>query len=346
MNVNTAIFTNQHPSLRQKPTLLRRTTVKYLAPILVFSLLTSCVTTSSPPKTVESPYSIQEQKAAQGDALSERKTLQLKRKIALGRISNETLYGKSLLVDQHNDVLGKQTTDILSKTLAESESFLVFERPDIRRLKDEAVLTGQSLDLIGVDALLIGSLTEFGRSTTGRTGFWSSTKKQTVRAKVDLRLVDAKTAQIIKSFSGVGETSTESGDIAGFGSRASYDASLNDRAISLAIGDAVNSLIQIMVDRPWRSDVLEVQGDSIFISGGKSQGVKFDMEFDLFIQGKSIDSKQTGFKIQLPGEKVGRIKVVSLFGDSETNQGAVAKLIEGNIAGITIDKLIVQEVEK
>jgi curli biogenesis system outer membrane secretion channel CsgG len=60
---------------------------------------------------------------------------QLKRKIALGRISNETHYGQSLLRDAQDDPLGKQVTDMLSKALTESGRYLVFERPDLGRVK-------------------------------------------------------------------------------------------------------------------------------------------------------------------------------------------------------------------
>ena len=53
----------------------------------------------------------------------------LKRKIALGRITNETNYGRSLLRDRHDDPLGWQVTDLMSKSLTESGAYLVFERP-------------------------------------------------------------------------------------------------------------------------------------------------------------------------------------------------------------------------
>ena len=62
----------------------------------------------------------------------------------------------------------------MSKALTESGSFLVLERPDISRLQAESDLTGVSSQLVGVDALVIGSLTEFGRKTVGQSGFVST----------------------------------------------------------------------------------------------------------------------------------------------------------------------------
>src|SRR5690606_32995498 len=133
----------------------------------------------------------------------------LKRKIALGRISNETNYGQSLLRDRFDDPLGKQVTDLLSKALTESGAYLVFERPDLSRLQAEGRLTGTELNLVGVDTLIIGSLTEFGRKTLGETGFVSSSKRQVAFAKVDLRVVDVETGHVLFATSGAGEASTE-----------------------------------------------------------------------------------------------------------------------------------------
>lgn len=318
-------------------------TVKRLMLCALVTTVAGCASQSKPVTRVDSSYSIEQQRQAQAETGNQIETLRLKRKIALGRISNETLHGKSLLRDVHNDVLGKQVTDMLSKALTESGNFLVFERPDIGRLQDEAALTGQKLELIGTDALVIGSLTEFGRTTTGESGFLSASKKQTATAKVDLRLVDTRTAQIVDAFSGAGEASTENVNVAGFGSKADYDAAINDRAISIAIAEAVNKLVQLVSEKPWQSSVLQVKGANIFIAGGKSQGIKTGMLFDIIKRGEVVKSPQTGFKIQLPGEKIATAKVVSLFGSNETDEGAVVQLVSGSINQFPVNELVIQE---
>ena len=108
------------------------------------------------------------------------------------------------LGDDENDPLGKQVSDILAGRLVESDRFLVFERPDINKLKAESALSGQALDIVGVDTMIFGSLTEFGHSTTGKKGFMSSTKKQTAEASVELRLVDVKTGHVFFTAKGTG----------------------------------------------------------------------------------------------------------------------------------------------
>ena len=220
-------------------------------------LLTGCAVQSPPIPMKESMNGLQGQAAAQRMiAHTVPTTPVLKRKIALGRISNETNYGHSLLRDQAGDPLGKQTTDLLSKELTQSNAFLVFERPDIGRLQAESTLTATRLNLIGVDTLVIGSLTEFGRKTIGQSGFVSTSKRQVAFAKIDLRLVDLKTGLVFFSVSGAGEASTETASTFGFGSQASYDSTLNDAAIRQAVADAVSRLTSELAARPWETVIL------------------------------------------------------------------------------------------
>lgn len=308
-------------------------------------LLSACASQTPAVSKNDSQYSIEAQQKAQQKATVETviEKPTLKRKLALGRITNETMHGKSLLRDNQDDVLGKQVTDMLSKSLSESGNFLVFERPDLGRLQSEAALTGNEMELVGVDTLIIGSLTEFGRKTVGEKGFLSSSKKQVAFAKVDLRLVDVKTGHIYTSISGSGEASTEAASVAGFGSRASYDGTLNDSAINNAISDAVNALSQKMLTRPWKADVLAIEDGVLFISGGKSQGLHAGITLSVMTKGKKVKSKQTGTTITLPGKPVGTIEVQSVFGETVLEEGSVAIPTKGDFAAYSVDQLVVME---
>lgn len=292
--------------------------------------LSACATTRTPPVAVEASASRSAQQAAQqAAAIPDAKIF--KRKVAIGRFSNETRYGRTFQTDASLDPLGKQASDMLATKLVGSNKFLVFERQDIGKLTDEAARNGAAAQLIGVDALILGSVTEFGRSTTGKSGFLSSTKVQTARAKVEVRLADARTGHIFFTASGVGEANTESGEIAGYGSKADYDSTLNDRAIAAAISDVQNALISKLEERQWRTDILKADGKQVFMSGGAKQGIKTGDTFAIMREGEKIKSAQTGFQITLPGTAVGSVRVVSLFGDAESNEGAVAEIISGSI---------------
>lgn len=310
--------------------------------VSALALLQGCATQAPPIAQKEAAPSIATQKAAQEAIVAQAPAVPtLKRKIALGRITNETNYGRSLLRDQHGDPLGKQVTDLLSKALTESGAYLVFERPDITRLQAEGKLTDTKLNLVGVDALIIGSLTEFGRKTVGETGFASSSKRQVAFAKVDLRVVDTNTSHVFFATSGAGEASTETASTFGFGSQAAYDETLNDAAIRQAVSEAVNRLSKEMNARPWQTYILKSEGAQVFIGGGKAQGIKPGMIFSVQTQGERIKSPQTGAEITLPGRSVAKLRVDANFGDSELNEGSVTSVISGSLSGFKPEQVIV-----
>lgn len=318
-------------------------TKSVLATIIVSVLLSGCAVQTPSVTQKEAPASLATQKNAQREAVSQLpKYPSLKRKIALGRVTNETTYGRSWLRDSNDDPLGKQVTDMLSKSLTESGSYMVFERPDIARVQSENRLTDTKLDLVGVDVLIVGSLTEFGRKTLGESGFVSSSKRQVAFAKVDLRLVDTKTGQVIFATSGAGESSTETASTFGFGSRADYDGTLNDSAIRQAISEVVNRLSGEISTRPWTTNILKVDGATVFISGGAKQGIEPGMTFSVETLGEKIKSPQTGALVTLPGRQIAQIKVESTFGDTELDEGALATLASGSLNGYPPEKLIVK----
>jgi curli biogenesis system outer membrane secretion channel CsgG len=298
---------------------------------LIFAFLvlgvTGCATPEIAPKKVEAPVSKSEALKAQ-KSIAAPVAKRFKRKIAIGRFSNETRYGRTFLRDGNQDPLGKQASDMLASRLVESGSFLVFERPDIEKIKAEQNITGQS-NLIGVDTLILGSLTEFGRKTVGQSGFLSSTLKQVVHAKVEIRLVDPKTGHVFFSAVGQGEATNEASDSLGFGSRSAYDASLNDKGIGAAVSDVLNSLVSKLNEKPWRTDILKIAGTQVFISGGQRQGLKIGDKLAVMRGGEKVKSGQSGFTISLPASQVATLEVVSLFGTNETDEGAVCRIING-----------------
>ena len=317
---------------------------RYLSAPLVLALLASgCATTSTKMEPTEAPVSktrqVQAQKEAQAPVAK-----RYKRKIAIVRFTNETNYGKALMSDQDFDRIGKQASDMLASRLIKSGNFLVFERIDLKKVQQEQAIAGGGT-LIGVDTVIIGSVTEFGRSIGGKSGFLSSTKVQTARAKVDIRLVDIKTGQAFFSATGAGEANTESGEIAGYGSRAEYDATLNDRAIGAAISDVIDKLVSTLDERPWRTDILEAKGGQVFISGGARQGLRIGDILRVMAPGQKVKSKQNGMEISLPATQVATIRVASFFGDSENDEGSVCTIMTGTVDPAAAN-LFVEEVRQ
>lgn len=254
-----------------------------------------------------------------------------KRKIAVGRFTNETRYGRALLTGDELDPLGRQVSDIMSARLTDTGRFLVFERPDLNLVKGEQQLTGDKGNIVGVDLLVIGSLTGFGHDVAGQNGFFSNTKKQTAHATVDIRLVDVHTARVIFAATGHGEASVENGTVLGFGNQAGYAASLNDQAIAAAISDVMTPLVSQLSQRPWRTDILKVEGGRVFVSGGTHQGLKAGDRLTVMRSGGVARSEQSGFDIPLPPSPVATLEVMQTFGEDETTEGSICSIVSGTI---------------
>ncbi len=241
----------------------------------------------------------------------------IKRKVAIGRFSNETQYAKGLFYDKENDPMRKQALDILSSKLASSGKFILLEREDLDLLVKEA---GDEMNKIGADYIILGSITEFGRKTEGEQKIFSSTKTQTVEAAVSVRLVETSTGLIIYSDEARGMAETSTKQTMGIGGTAGYDATLSDKAISAALSQLVENIINKCMDKPWRSYVLSVEDGNYLISGGASQGLAAGDKFNLYKKGKTVKNPQTGMNIELPGTKIGEVTIVTSFGDTPESE--------------------------
>ena len=237
----------------------------------------------------------------------------IKRKVAIGRFTNETQYAKGLFYDKENDPMRKQALDILSSKLAASEKFILLERDDLDVLVAEA---GADMNKIGADYIILGSITEFGRKAEGEQKVFSSIKTQTVEAGVSIRLVEAATGLIIYSDEAKGYAETTTKQTMGLGDTAGYDATLSDKAISAALGQLVENIINKCLDKPWKSYILSVDEGAYIISGGASQGLAAGDVFTVYKKGKTVTNPQTGLKIELPGTKVGAVTILQSIGDT------------------------------
>lgn len=237
----------------------------------------------------------------------------IKRKVAIGRFSNETQYAKGMFYDRENDPMRKQALDILSSKLASSGKFILLEREDLDLLIAEA---GTEMNKIGADYIILGAVTEFGRKTEGQQKVFSSTKTQTVEAGVSIRLVETATGLIIYSDEAKGSAEVSAKKVLGLGESAGYDATLSDKAISDALSQLVDNIVTKCMNNPWRSYVLSVEDGSYIISGGASQGLVAGDKFNVYAKGKTVKNPQTGMNVELPGTKVGVVTVVSSFGDT------------------------------
>ena len=252
-----------------------------------------------------------QQTSAKND--TDKKTI--KRKVAIGRFSNETQYGKGVFYDKNNDPMRKQGLDILSAKLQQSGKFILLEREDLDVLVKEA---GADMQKIGADYIILGSITEFGRKNEGQQKVFSSTKTQVVEAGVSIRIVETASGLIIYSGEAKGLAETTTKEVMGIGGTAGYDATLSDKAISAALSQLVENIINECTDSPWRSYILDIDEDGNYIiSGGASQGLTAGDKFNVYSKGKIVKNPQSGMNVELPGKKIGTVTVVATLPDTK-----------------------------
>lgn len=262
-------------------------------------------------------------------AIAQSQALILKRRIAIGRFSNATLYGRALLLPGERDPLADQAADMLAARLVESDKFIVLERRDFDAIQSEQQLAGGGTP-VGADTLLIGSVTQFGRRAEGKVGFLNSQARQIASATVEVRLVDVRTGQAFFSTQGSGVASVEVSEVAGFGSRAGYDSTLNDKAISAAISDLMTNVMQKLQERDWSTDILSLRGLEVMVSGGSREGLRIGDRLVVARRGEVVTSRQTGLPIELPSEPLATIQVTNFFGSGDA-EGSRAEIVSGSI---------------
>ena len=65
----------------------------------------------------------------------------------------------------------------------------------------------------------------------------------------------------------------------------------------------------------------------MFIGAGKSSGVKVGDILVVNKPGKQVKNPTTGAMIQLPGTPVGKVQVVSQFGNSPVEEGSICTVL-------------------
>jgi len=301
-----------------------------IVPAAAALVLTGCATMQEQ-EVHETPAAPAVSKTVQAARADRNAPTGLKRKVAIGRFTNETRYGQSFFIDENSDRIGKQAMDILSAKLFETGKFIMLERADLEKIQKELAMGDAPALKNSADYLILGSIMEFGRNEVSDVGWFSRVKKQEAFAKVHIRIVDVSSGQIIYSEEGKGTAYSEAGTVMGVGDKSAYDSQLNDKAIDAAISDLASNIIENMMDKPWRGYLLGYEEGLLITSGGKSQNIKVGDRFDVMQSGKKIKNPQTNSIITLPGKKLATVEIVSTAGDTPENEVSFATITDGGL---------------
>ncbi|WP_088280221.1 CsgG/HfaB family protein [Ideonella sp. A 288] len=174
--------------------------------------------------------------------------------ISVGKFDNRSTYQRGIFSDGV-DRLGSQSKTILVSHLQQTNRFSVLDRDNLDESKQEAQYKAAGQTIKGADYLVTGAVSEFGRKEVGDKqlfGLLGRGKSQVAYAKVTLNIVNPLTSEVVFSVQGAGEYSLSEREVLGFGSTASYDATLSGKVLDLAIREAVNNLVAGIDAGGWK----------------------------------------------------------------------------------------------
>jgi len=128
-------------------------------------------------------------------------------------------------------------------------------------------------------------------------------------AKVEVRLVDASTANLLRTFIGRSPI---------FGTRESGEYHRSKaviKAIEFSLDEILESFLRNIDLLDWETTIARIDGETLYINAGRLTGVRIGDTLQVFEPGKEIINPQT--KVSLgwtTGQLKGAIRVTDLFG--------------------------------
>ena len=272
--------------------------------------------------------------------------------------------GISAIFGTNVDV-GKGVADLLLTYLVKDGNYSVIERAQLDRiLKEQNFSNSDRADatsaarigkLLGVDAIIVGSITQFGNDTKtsgiggiggigGRVGIGGVGRKES-KAVVGLtaRIVSVDTAEVLAVAEGKGESKRTSASLTGgggvfrgfgggnvnFGSSDFQNTILGEavrEAVEKMSGEVISGRSRVGVRTVTvQGLVAAVIGKQVIVNVGSRAGVKVGDQLSVERSGQEVKDPATGKVIYRATTPVGVLRVVSVEPDS-----AVADIVSGS----------------
>ena len=240
--------------------------------------------------------------------------------------------------------IGKGVATMLVSELVRNGTYTVMERAQVDRiLNEQNFQQGGRADassaaklgrLLGADAIIIGSVTQFEHESKDITFGFRRESKATVG--IDARLVQIGTGEILAVAEGKGEAQRSkmnldnNGDPAGAAYRHSQDmwsSNLASAILGEATRAAVANLVPTLASAATRIPetvvvvsalVADVSGSELVINVGTSGGVKVGAEYAVLRPGREIKDPATGNVLRRTTTPLGTIKITSAVETSAT----------------------------
>lgn len=296
-----------------------------------------------------------------------------KPRVAIMDFEYGTVYSNVAAIFGSNVDIGKGISDLLVNYLVKDGNYSVIERKALDKILAEQNFSNSDRAdpnsaakigrLLGVDAIIVGSITQFGNDTKntgvggvggglGRIGIGGFSQKES-KAIVGLnaRIVNIDTGEIIAVAEGMGESKRKStsltgggGSWGGFGAggvnfgSSDFQNTIIGEAVKLATEKMSSEVIAGQSRVAVRAVVVNglvaaVAGPQIILNVGSKAGVKVGDQLAVERVSQEIKDPATGKVIRRLAAPVGIVKVTEVDADS-----AVASIVSG--AGFKVSDVV------
>ena len=277
---------------------------------------------------------------------------QQKKRVAVLSFDDAAVRSSSTAAFGSSQDVGAGLADVLIDQLLKSGAYSLIERTALDAvLKEQNFSNSSRADpktaaaigrLLGVDAIIIGSVTQFGveksavavgSGTLGRVtrGVIGGGERVNTKATVGMtaRMVNTSTGEILTSVSGTGESSKSTVGASGYASGALDMTSSSFQ--STILGEAVNRAAQIVATGlsefgsklavarvDYSGLIADVSGNTLILNVGRKSGVQVGDTIEITRAGRTILDPQTKKVIRTIVDKVGAARVTEADDVSST----------------------------
>ncbi len=274
-----------------------------------------------------------------------------KKRVAIMDFEYATVQGGVAAIFGTNVDVGKGIADILVTDLVKSGVYSVIERKALEKIlaeqnfsnSDRADPTSAAklARILGVDAMVIGSITQFGRddksTSVGGGGFGrvfglggASKREAKAVVAINARIISTETAEILAVAEGKGESKRSGTSLIGAGAGAggggvgAFDMSSSnfaDTILGEAVHQAVDSVAQQLDQNAGKLPthtvkveglVADVAGGTLILNVGSKAGVKVGDQLDVRRVSREIKDPATGRVLRRMTEKVGTVTITEV----------------------------------
>lgn len=244
-----------------------------------------------------------------------------KKKVAILDFENKTTY--------QEEMIGEAVAKRLADKLEATQRVIIMDKAVVSEmLKREGIKFDSLTDLpvmkqahrsLGIQAFALGTVTDVS-VLSSKASETSEEETSFATAKIEVRLIDAATGNLLKTFIGRSPI---------FGTKESGEGSRGKavlRAIDFSLEDILDGFFRQLDYLDWTTTIAKIEGENIFINAGKLSGLRIGDTLEIYEPGKEIIHPVT--KISLgwtTGQLKGIVRISELFGVD----AAIGKAVQG-----------------